>query len=129
MSLLKQKAKRFLYEKIKNQYVILHSVEIERVIELLLPADEELQIAALLHDILEDSNVTYDELGIKFGWSIANLVNEVTKTGYNIFPNLKTQRGVILKFADRLTNLTHMEKFDEERKAEYIEKSRFWKYE
>src|SRR5579883_1474083 len=35
--------------------------------------------AGLLHDILEDTKITYDELKAEFGEEIANLVDGVTK--------------------------------------------------
>lgn len=90
--------------------------------------DKNLIAAAYLHDTLEDTKTTYEELVEEFGQDIAGLVREVTKDGYNSFPNLKTQRGVMLKFADRLTNVSQMDNWSEEKKTKYLfEKSRFWK--
>lgn len=90
--------------------------------------DENLIAAALLHDTLEDTNTTYEELEQEFGIIIASLVQEVTKQGSNTFPNLKTQRGVMLKFADRLSNISNMQNWSEEKRQKYMfEKSKFWK--
>lgn len=43
------------------------------------------------------------------------------------FPRLKTKEGIMLKFADRLSNLSRMDNWNERRVAHYIKKSRFWK--
>jgi (p)ppGpp synthase/HD superfamily hydrolase len=89
-------------------------------------------VAALLHDILEDTDVTYENLVSEFGVDIANLVLEVTHerraddTGW-YFPHLHSIRGIVLKFADRASNLSRMEEvWDAERIEKYIKKSKFW---
>jgi len=91
--------------------------------------DSNLMIAGLLHDTLEDTDTTYEELLEHFGHDITELVYEVTnpsKDKKNYFPNLKTQRGFMLKFADRLANISNMEEWDEERKQKYMKCSVFW---
>lgn len=104
-----------------------HPAQVAKIIKMLCPLDYELQAAAHLHDVLEDTDTTPAQLTEEFGADIAALVFEVTKTGYNEFPNLKTQRAVVLKFADRLANLVNMVSWDEEKQQEYIKKSTFWK--
>lgn len=94
--------------------------------------DEVLIAAALLHDVIEDTFVTYDGVVDAFGVEVADLVNEVTHEGSPdskgyYFPRLKTQRGIMLKFADRLSNLSDMKTWDEKRKEHYLRKSKFWK--
>lgn len=96
--------------------------------------DNNLLAAALLHDTLEDTETSYDELVKEFGQDIADLVAEVTHDGQKddhgyYFPRLKTQRGIMLKFADRLSNLSRMESWDEKRKDQYLKRSKFWKSE
>lgn len=94
--------------------------------------DQNLLAAALLHDTIEDTATTYEQLKAQFGTDIADLVNEVTKegaadsVGYT-FPRLHTQRGIMLKFADRLSNISDMNGWDDKRKAHYLRKSKFWK--
>ena len=83
--------------------------------------------------VIEDTETEYGEIAIKFNEDIADLVMEVTHegnkdTGY-YFPRLKTKRGIILKFADRLSNLSRMECWDEERQQHYLKRSKFWKNE
>lgn len=89
--------------------------------------------AAFLHDTLEDTDTTYDDLVEKFGKEVADLVHEVThegdkKTGY-YFPRLKSRGGIMLKFADRLANISDMESWSFERKNSYLKSSKFWKSE
>lgn len=88
-------------------------------------------IATYLHDTLEDTSVTYEELKLKFGSIVANLVREVTNEQvYGVkdyFPNLKSKRAIIIKFADRLQNLSRMEVWNEKRQQRYLNRSKFWK--
>lgn len=88
--------------------------------------DKNLIAAAYLHDVLEATDVTYEELERKFNEDVANLVLEVTKTDYNTFPNLHTRRGAVLKFADRMDNLINCAHWSKEEQKKYILKSKFW---
>jgi (p)ppGpp synthase/HD superfamily hydrolase len=94
-----------------------------------------LQAAALLHDILEDTDVSYDTLASEFGVDVANLVQEVTHerraddSGW-YFPYLHSIRGIVLKFADRSSNLSRMEGvWDTKHIEKYLKKSKFWQSE
>ncbi len=106
---------------------ISHPILTAQLLEITAPNDKNLIAAGYLHDLLEDTDTTYEELKELFNEDIANLVKEVTKTEYNTFPNLQTRRGVILKFADRLANLSNMDAWDEGKQKKYLEKSKFWK--
>jgi len=97
--------------------------------------DPNLLAAAWLHDTIEDCGVTYEELVQEFNQDVADLVMEVTHEGKPdshgyYFPRLKTKRGIMLKFADRLANLADMsDVWPEEKQAHYLRKSKFWKSE
>jgi GTP diphosphokinase / guanosine-3',5'-bis(diphosphate) 3'-diphosphatase len=108
-----------------------HFEHVKQVVNILKTLTDNKTIinAGWLHDILEDTNVTYDELAQRFGVKVANIVKEVTKTGYNNFPNLHSHEAVILKFADRLQNLSRMACWPKEKQDKYILKSKFWKSE
>lgn len=134
---LLQKAWDFAEEKHKAQKddsggpYFYHCVQVCLVLQCVAASDENLLCAGLLHDTIEDTDTTYEELKREFNKDVADLVMEVTHEGdkdrgYH-FPRLKTQRGIMLKFADRLSNLSRMEPWDEKRKAHYIKKSTFWK--
>jgi len=86
--------------------------------------DTELLIAGILHDTLEDTNTTYDELVKNFSKPIADLVQEVSHPkDYNkeqkleYYKKLKiiTARAKIIKladFTDNLRNIIDMRKAD-----------------
>ncbi len=112
---------------------MVHPVQVSNIL-MCVTEDVNLISAAALHDTIEDTTTTYEDLVRVFNKDIADLVNEVTHegskdaTGY-YFPRLKTQRGIMLKLADRLSNVSRMEAWDEERKQHYLNKTKFWKSE
>ncbi|HUO56974.1 MAG TPA: bifunctional (p)ppGpp synthetase/guanosine-3',5'-bis(diphosphate) 3'-pyrophosphohydrolase, partial [bacterium] len=81
--------------------------------------------AALLHDILEDTSVTYDQLKAEFGQEIADLVEGVTKISTRKFQDAsighaestrkmlvamaKDVRVILIKLADRTHNMRTLE--------------------
>lgn len=94
--------------------------------------DKEVIAAAYLHDTLEDTKTTKEELVEVFGQRVADLVHEMTHEGQKdnygyYFPRLKTREGMLIKFADRLSNLSRMSLWPEERQAQYLKRSKFWK--
>ncbi len=93
--------------------------------------DDDILAAAYLHDTIEDTHTTYAELVDIFGETIADLVMEVTHDGQKdeygyYFPRLKSQKAILIKFADRLSNLSRMEAWDEKKQQQYLRKSKFW---
>lgn len=93
--------------------------------------DETILAAAYLHDTLEDTDTDFRDLVINFGNEVADLVLEVTHSGEKdqkgyYFPFLKTKNGILIKFADRLSNLSRMSGWDDKRQAQYLRKSKFW---
>lgn len=102
-----------------------HCEAVAEIIELIMPNDLELLAAAYLHDTLEDTETTEQELRDEFGDDVTDLVIEVTKIDGD-FPNLRSERGVILKYADRLHNLSRMQVWSKEKRAKYVNKSKFW---
>lgn len=97
-----------------------HPKYVARIVEEL-TEDPELTAAALLHDTLEDTNTTYDELVIEFGSSIANIVKELTSPEV-MTPNKKvyladkmavmTDGALTVKLADRYHNILFLESDD-----------------
>lgn len=82
-------------------------------------------VAGLLHDVIEDTAYTYDDIAKNFGKEIANLTEGVTKLGKIPFSSREEQqaenlrkmlmamsediRVIIIKFADRMHNLSTLE--------------------
>lgn len=111
-----------------------HPITVARILLAAFPdaeVDQNLIAAAYLHDTIEDTATTYEDLIREFDQDIADLVMEVTHEGDEThgfyFPRLHTQRGIMLKFADRLSNIADMQSWSDDRKAHYLKKSKFWK--
>lgn len=83
--------------------------------------DTQSIVASLLHDVVEDTEITLDEISEKFGKEVALLVDGVTKIGRLNFSTKEQQqaesirkmliamgqdiRVIIIKLADRLHNM------------------------
>lgn len=77
--------------------------------------DYDLCMAAFLHDVLEDTDITYEYLVEVFGEKIANIVRAVTdEPGKNrkerkakTYPKIKAfgEQAIIIKLADRIANV------------------------
>ena len=97
-----------------------------------LTKDIDILVAALLHDTLEDTDTTYDELVKEFGERVANLVLEVTHEGQKdeygyYFPRLHSADAILIKLCDRASNISRMQSWDEKRKEQYLKRTKFWK--
>ncbi len=103
---------------------IMHPVAVARIL-FDLGMDHESLIAALLHDVVEDTDITLQDIEDTFGKDVANLVDGVTKLGKvptatweerqaeNIRKMLIAMsqdiRVIIIKLADRLHNMRTLE--------------------
>ena len=138
MDTIIKKAKEFAKIKHKGQeddmgldYFTTHVEEVVKILSKV-TRDESILAAAYLHDTIEDTKTTKEELAKAFGMKITKLVLEVTHEGQKdnygyYFPRLKTKEGILIKFADRLHNLSRMEAWDDKRRDQYLRKSKFWK--
>jgi len=136
MSKLVDKALEYSSEKHKGQlddqgrpYFYAHVVQVYGILNEV-TNDEETLCAGLLHDVIEDTGVTYQELVHEFNKEIADIVLELThhgdhEVGY-YFPSLRSKKAVLIKFADRLSNLSRMDEWPGDRQETYLKISRFW---
>lgn len=99
---------------------LIHPVETDKILAEL-GMDDDTLVAGLLHDVVEDTEYTMEELVADFGQEVALLVDGVTKLGALVFENKETRqaenlrkmflamskdiRVLIIKLADRLHNL------------------------
>jgi len=113
-----------------------HLLEVAALVAMALPEpDTNVVIAALLHDSIEDAGVTAEDLALRFGADVADLVSEVTddkslpkqerkRLQVENAPK-KTPRAQMIKLADKISNLRSMlssppANWDFERKKEYF---------
>jgi (p)ppGpp synthase/HD superfamily hydrolase len=89
--------------------------------------DETLLCAALLHDTVEDTDTTNNELRNIFGWKIADMVYDLTNQKDLVAEFGKTEyiaqkmnhiplESLLVKLADRLDNVSDLSSIDEDRK-------------
>ncbi len=101
-----------------------HLIEVVKIL-----AQQQMDVqtlaAAFLHDVIEDTNISYEQVRHKFGSEVADLVDGVTKIGGFHFSSLeisqaenyrkmllsliKDIRVIIIKLADRLHNMRTIE--------------------
>lgn len=111
------KARQFAIERHGNQKYgdLPYIYHLDMVYQIVLDAklDEDYQIAAYLHDVLEDTATTKEELELLFGKRVTQLVNSVTGVGetrkekkQSMLIKLKDfPDGIALKMADRYANM------------------------
>jgi (p)ppGpp synthase/HD superfamily hydrolase len=133
-----EKARLFGIEKHKGQlddcgkdYFEAHVQQVANIVSQS-TKDPDIIAAAYLHDTVEDTETTYEELIKEFNQRTADLVMEVTHEESNdnfgyYFPRLKTREGIMIKLADRLSNISRMDSWDIARREHYLKKTKFWK--
>lgn len=113
----------------------LHSTRVARYIrEELGIVDENLQIAALLHDVVEDTDVTINQIESIFGKKVASMVSQLTRSSQpsdtqfekiirKIEQNLTLKEAPyavrVIKCADRIDNLRSSESIPEDDQRYY----------
>ena len=104
-----------------------------------LSMDIETIVSAILHDLIEDTEITYKDLKKEFGKEVADIVDGVTKLdkiNYNskeeakadairkmVIAMAKDIRVLILKLADRLHNIETIEYLNEWKKEKIAQET------
>ena len=93
--------------------------------------DPETLMAALLHDVIEDTDFTKEDITEKFGRTVAELVDGVTKLSHSsdkeynkaasfrkiLQATLQDPRVIIIKLADRYHNMTTLDALRPDKRA------------
>lgn len=112
-----------------RQYFFAHVIQVYGLLKDVTD-DVEILCAGILHDTLEDTDTSYDELVREFNKEIADLVLELTYQGDKetgrYFPLLHSHKAVVVKFADRLSNLVRMVDWPGDWQQDYLRESCFW---
>ena len=112
---------------------IIHPLNVALILSSL-KLDAESYAAALLHDVVEDTNVTVDDIKLQFGDNVAFLVNGLTKLKSiksvsseeahleslrkMLLAMAQDVRVVLIKLADRLHNMRTLNYLPEDRRKE-----------
>ena len=101
-----------------------HPVQVAKIVAEEMPLDDISVVSALLHDVVEDTDISLDFIVQEFGKEVAEIVDGVTKIGgvfrgQNItqaenyrkmlLSMIKDVRVILVKFADRLHNMRTLE--------------------
>lgn len=127
---LVRKAFQLSYESHKNDFrasgepYFNHPYEVAIIVAREIHLDDISVISALLHDVVEDSDISPDFIAKEFGKEVAEIVDGVTKIG-GVFKGqeitqaenyrklllsmVKDVRVILVKFADRLHNMRTLE--------------------
>ncbi len=108
-----------------------HPVEVATILLNELPLDGVSVAAALLHDVIEDSGYTYEDIVAELGVEVADIVEGLTKISGIMINRENTQaegfrkmllsmvkdiRVILIKFCDRLHNMRTLESLPEHRR-------------
>lgn len=114
----------------------LHPLEVVLLLIHFKVFDFKIIVAAILHDVVEDTEASLIEIGKIFGASVKNIVDIMTKHPdfvrkwrYWIImkrePDLNTRwRVILLKYADRIHNLMTLEVVSDESKENKLQETR-----
>ena len=139
MTRLEDKALEYASRKHKGQtddsgrpYFFAHVIQVYNIL-MDVTDDEEIICAGILHDIIEDTDTTYEDLVHEFTKEIADIVYEVTHEGDSydtfFFPRLSSRKAFMVQFADRLSNMSRMVDWPGDVQQGFLDESVYWKTE
>lgn len=119
----------------KKTPYFMHLLEVVYIILTMGVYDYKIIVAAILHDVVEDTKATLKEIGRRFGAAIRNIVDLMTKHPnfvrkwryWSIMkeePDLNCRwRVLVLKFADRIHNIMTLKVLPEEKRREKLQET------
>jgi len=129
------KAHEGQFRKYSGEPYITHPLAVMHIVQQI-DHDENMLQAALLHDVIEDTYVTEDEMRQSFNEDVCNLVIELTKVSKKSDGNRATRKRIdvaflagvsaraqTIKLADRIHNMSSMIVQDPEFAKLYVKES------
>ena len=111
-------------KRLSGERFVSHCVEVAKIL-VDLQLDSTTVASGLIHDVVEDTNVTVDDIEAEFGKEIAEIVDGLTKIGHLplnssqerqvenyrklLLSIAKDARVILIKLADRLHNMRTLE--------------------
>ena len=127
-------------KRLSGEPFMAHSAEIARILLDLNLIDSTTIVAALLHDVAEDTHVSVDQVEESFGREVASLVEGLTKLGHLRFRSREERqvenyrklllsmardiRIIMIKLADRLHNMRTLEYLPDEKRRRIASETR-----
>ncbi|MDO4932261.1 MAG: RelA/SpoT family protein [Prevotellaceae bacterium] len=127
-----QKAFNFALNATKNmrrpsgEPYMMHPIAVATIVSAEMGLGSTSICAALLHDVIEESDYTIDDIKVIFGDKIAQIVDDLTKIAGGIFGDKASEqaenfkkllltmsediRVILIKICDRLDNMRHLDK-------------------
>ena len=121
-----------LEKRASGEPFVVHPYEVASIIAKEIPLDSITVAGGLLHDVVEDTEFSNDDIKAEFGQTIADIVDGATKIE-GMFENYETKqvenyrkmllsmsndiRVILVKFADRLHNMRTLEYLSPERQV------------
>jgi (p)ppGpp synthase/HD superfamily hydrolase len=109
--------------KFTGEDYITHPVSVAAIVRSVNHTDE-MVAAALLHDVVEDTPITNNEIRVEFGDKVADLVGWLTDVGgpaANVAHIAKAPANAqSVKLADIISNTSNIEAMDDDFKAYYL---------
>jgi len=121
--------------RLSGEPYIIHPVEVAKIVVSKIGLSYKSTVAALLHDVVEDSHYTVDDIRQRFGDKIASIVDGLTKIegvfegdtslqAENFKRILQTLtddlRVILIKMADRLHNMRTLGAMPENKRAKIV---------
>lgn len=118
----------------KDPYIV-HPINVANILKAMNEKDDVVK-AAYLHDTLEDTDATFEEISEKFGIRVANLVKELTSDRSVIKEigkapyltkkmNDMSAEALTIKLADRLDNVSDLNDSDIQFTRRYLKETEF----
>jgi GTP pyrophosphokinase len=119
---------------------VLHPIEVARIVSEEMGLDPTSIVCALLHDVVEDTEITLEEIEITFNKEVAKIVDGLTKIAgiFDLNSSIQAEnfrkllltlnddiRVILIKLADRLHNMRTLESLNREKQLKIASETMF----